>query len=210
MHKSGIRFTGSIIVLQLVGILFFTTALPARPTASQFISRVGEQAIVQLPASDARAGFRKLIAAHFDVNGIAQRVFADVWAEASPGQRTEAVALYARWVEDGLMNLLGPHARRAGGVQFKVLRESVSGNTTIVYSRIQSGQEQVAVQWSVRPVGAGWLITNLQTPDGGDLIQNHREEFRMIREMAPASAGDVGIEYIIEELRIRTAPLPAN
>lgn len=185
-------------------------------SARAFIAKVGRAAVIQLPArklapASARAAFQKLLRTHFDISGIGRRVFADNWKQASPEQRKVALRLYETWVTDGLMNLLSRHT----GETFRVINSAAVKGARGVYmvgSEIRRPNgERVRVDWTVRPVsrgtGATWLITNLRTPDGGDLVKNHRAEFRLMLEQAPSGAKSSGLEYIIEELQIRTAPL---
>jgi ABC-type transporter MlaC component len=214
------RFT--LIAFLLPEVLFFP-GFDGRPVQAQspsgaagaraFVEGVGREAVERLPArklgrAEARAAFQKILRAHFDVAGIGGRVFADQWPEASAAQRKEALALYEAWVTDGLMNLMGRHT----GESFRLLPAAAtvqqsSGRYSVGSEIRRPGGERVRVDWSVRPTGGGWLITNLRTPDGGDLVATHRDEFRLMLEQAPAGAESSGLEYIIEELRIRTAPL---
>ncbi|MCR9140994.1 MAG: ABC transporter substrate-binding protein [bacterium] len=207
-----------IFAVLVAGLIFPTTAGQAQQSsgaaagARSFVAEVGRQAVETLPARRlgrpaARAAFQKLLRARFDVAGIARRVFADEWQSASGDQRKEAQELYEKWVTDGLMNLLGRHT----GETFRLLgakaTKKINAGQYVVGSEIRRpGGERVRVDWSVRRAGQSWLITNLRTPDGGDLVATHRAEFRMILEQAPSGAESTGLEYIIEELRIRTAP----
>jgi ABC-type transporter MlaC component len=181
-------------------------------SARAFIADLGRKAVEELPAkkparAELREQYRALLKSHFDVAGIGRAVFADYWGKATPTQRREALALYAEWIIDGLIGLLGRHS----GGSFEALGGRAQGaGRYVVSSRVRSHQgDVIRVDWHVRPASdsrAGWRVTNLVAGDG-NLIANHREEFQMMLEQAPTSAGQVGIEYLIEELRIRTAPV---
>lgn len=211
-----VRVFVTVCALASVAGITESTALAQSPegasSARNFVARLGRDAVEKLPArglgrAGARAAFQKILRENFDVAGIGRRVFAAQWASASAKQRKEALRLYETWVTDGLMNLLSRH----NGERFRLLSAAttvkISGGYRVGSEIRRPNGERVRVDWFIRPAGKGWRVTNLRTPDGGDLVATHREEFRLILEQAPASAESTGLEYIIEELRIRTAPL---
>ena len=208
----GSRLGGAVIAALLICV---PVAVKAQAqSASAFVAGVGRTVVEELPARGldreaARAEFRTLLRAKFDVPGIGRRVVSgDDWNRATPALRSEALTLYETWVTGGLLNLLSRHR----GETFRVLKArpapQAKGGVMIVSSEIRRpNNERVRVDWFVRPAGSGsWLIINLSTAEG-NLVENHRAEFRTILEQAPAGAKSTGLEYIVEELRIRTAPL---
>lgn len=176
--------------------------------AVAFVGELGRSAVQELPAlrlqpTQARAYFHQQLRSRFDLNGIAARVFAAHWKTAAADRRQRALALYEAWLTDGLMQLLGRHS----GETFRVQRaRKLKGAGWSVSSEVRRPNgERIAIEWVLRELKGGrFLITNLRTADGGDLIRTHREEFQMMLDLAPTSAQSQGLEYLIEELEIRT------
>ncbi len=182
-------------------LILLLAATPAFAESAQtFIGALAKEAVETIPGkklkrSAARGEYDRLIGANFDVAGIGRSVLGEYWNQATAEQRKEYLELYRRWAVDGVMNLLGGY--RGETVQVSGARQA--GGATIVTTRIQRpGNKPVSIHWHVRKMGGAWKIVNLST-DEGDLITNHRTEFRDMIEL-----GDGSVEYLIEELRIRT------
>lgn len=180
--------------------MFAATPLFAE-SPPEFVGALAKEAVETIPArklkrSAARGEYDRLIGENFDVAGIGRAALGDYWNQASAEQRSEYLTLYRRWAVDGVMNLLSGYR----GETVKVIDARAAGNATIVRTQIRrpGKNETVTIQWHVRKIGGTWKIVNLSTAEG-DLITNHRSEFRDMIEL-----GDGSVQYLIEELRIRT------
>ena len=85
---------------------------------------------------------------------------------------------------------------------FEYLGEEIDGETAIVHTLAQYGEDEIELDYFLQPIEGSWVITNYVV-DGVDTIRNYRKQFtRMLRVSS--------VDTVIERLRVKTDELEAD
>jgi phospholipid transport system substrate-binding protein len=167
-------------------------AAPQAGDPAQFVQELGNRAIAQLagrqiPETEERDRFQKLLNEAFDLNTIGKfTVGRAYWSTATPQQQQEFLRLYANQVTN------------AYSEQFRVTgQKRQDDGDTVVTSEITqpSGGNPVPVEWRVRPQGGGLKIVDVVIA-GISMAVTDRQQFAAVIER-----GGGGIQSLIDALR---------
>ena len=85
---------------------------------------------------------------------------------------------------------------------FEYVGEEIDGETAVVRTLAQYGDDEIELDYHLQPIDDSWVITNYVV-DGVDTIRNYRKQFtRMLRVSS--------VDTVIERLRVRTDELEAD
>ncbi len=189
-----------IVVLSAAG-----TARATVNDAAHFISRLGNQAIDTLRATDLtldqrEARFRGLLSQGFDLRFIGRFVLGRNWRGATPDQQNDYIALYGEY-------LLQIYSARLGGYSGETL--TVTGarqanDKDIIVSTIlerPSGSSIIA-DWRVRTIDGRYRIIDIAV-EGISMAITQRSEFASVVRRD-------GMDGLLTVLRARTTKISAT
>ncbi len=193
------------MVVFWIGIGDIAAAAAQPGGASQFIRRLGDQAIAALHAPDTsfearEARFRSLLSEGFDLAFIGRFVLGRHWRQATPEQRTDYMALFSEYVLQTYSSRLGGYA----GETMAILSERPAGTKDMLVStRIErpSGPPILA-DWRVRTSGERYRVIDIMV-EGVSMVVTQRSEFAAVVQRH-------GLQGLIEVLRARTTKLPVT
>jgi phospholipid transport system substrate-binding protein len=144
----------------------------------------GLQAILRRPARGAALEQRRIqlnaaLAELLDYDEISRRALGDHWGRASQAERDEFVRLLRQLVERSYQRNL--ESTLEYDVRYLGAEAGATGVTvrTVAKSRRNGREPEVAIDYALRPAGAGWKVVDIVT-DGVSLVRNYRSQFGRI------------------------------
>jgi ABC-type transporter MlaC component len=164
-----------------------------------------------MPAPAARTALRALAAEIFDVDAMARGVLWHHWAQASAGDRTAFLRLFAEL----LGRLAAAHAVALRWVTVWPVRESVDGPHAVVVWRIATLTAGALVEFRLRWKDNRWKVWDALV-NGESFISGCREDFDGVLRSAAwpgllrilgqrAHAGCVGVGFTLGPAADRSA-----
>ncbi len=187
------RFPVFVVAILLMVGLVQSNASAGRNVepAQQFIDTLGQQVITiahqsHLTVRERKAKLGSLLRAGVDLPRIGRFVLGRHWKSATLAQRAEYQVLFAEYVLENYIRLLGMYDVRKFSVQQAT---SKRGSDTIVHSKIlrETGQ-LIDLRWRVREKGGEFRVIDLSTA-GLSLAITYRAEFSSV----VASRGIAGL-----------------
>ena len=164
--------------------------LPAAPAIAQaaidnsdparFIDTLSDAGLGALRAGNrtaARSQFRALLAQHFAVDQIGDRLIRNHLAKITPQQRAAYKAAFPNF----LINTYADRLQQYAKADVKVIRVVPAGNSAQVVSQvIQPGQSRpLNATWTIDRIGGGWKVSNL-TVAGINLSITQANDFNAV------------------------------
>ena len=164
--------------------------LPAAPVMAQtaidnsdparFIDTLSDAGLGALRAGNrtaARSQFRALLAQHFAVDQIGDRLIRNHLAKITPQQRAAYKAAFPNF----LINTYADRLQQYAKADVKVIRVVPAGNSAQVVSQvIQPGQSRpLNATWTIDRIGGGWKVSNL-TVAGINLSITQANDFNAV------------------------------
>lgn len=164
--------------------------LPAAPAMAQaaidnsdparFIDTLSDAGLGALRAGNrtaARSQFRALLAQHFAVDQIGDRLIRNHLAKITPQQRAAYKAAFPNF----LINTYADRLQQYAKADVKVIRVVPAGNSAQVVSQvIQPGQSRpLNATWTIDRIGGGWKVSNL-TVAGINLSITQANDFNAV------------------------------
>jgi phospholipid transport system substrate-binding protein len=147
-----------------------TLLLPTMPVAAQtidnadparFIDSLSDAAFVAMKGSNrtaARSQFRQLLAQHFAVDAIGERLIRRWSPQITPAQRSA----YRQALPNFIIGVYADRLFDYASADIKVLRVAANPAGATVFSQVlQKGQAPIAANWSVVKTPQGYKVTNL-------------------------------------------------
>lgn len=126
----------------------------------RFVDTLAERSLAMLKGDKAaaRAQFRSLLAQHFAVDAIGDRLIRNQRPRISSSQYSAYKSAFPKFIIGTYADRLYPYA----GADLKVVRVQQQGNGAAVLSTItKPGQRPVNVIWSLIKVGGAYKVSNL-------------------------------------------------
>ncbi len=183
MKKFAHMMAGAVFALALPLALPFATS-PAHAGVetqdpARFIETLSGEGFAALRGGNkaaARAKFRTLLAKHFAVDAIGDRLIRRWAPTISTEQRAAYKAAFPGFI-------IGTYADRLfdfADADLKVIRTLPAGGGIDVVTQVtRPGAQPIATVWSVRKIGDGWKVTNLKV-DGVNLAISQAADFDSI------------------------------
>ncbi len=172
--------------------------------AKRFVETFGSKVIDLLKApgvdgEEREDRLRHLLYASLDLDGIGRYILGKHWHKATPEQRREYQALFARYALSLFSRKLTaerPERIAVVGLDANGGRDANGELQPVVHTRIEGGEEK-ALRWSWR----------LQQADGGyratDLIMNGVSLAKTYRDEMSSMVGRLGIEGLLKVLWLK-------
>jgi len=129
---------------------------------AKFINTLTDEGFAVLRTGDkaaARAKFRAMLAQHFAVDAIGDRLIRRWSPTITPEQRSAYKAAFPSFIIGTYADRLFEYAK----ADLKVIRTMpAGGGTDVVTSVTKAGSSPVTTVWSVQNSGAGYKVTNLK------------------------------------------------
>jgi phospholipid transport system substrate-binding protein len=125
-----------------------------------------------------RRAVRKIAEEIFDFDDTARRTLARHWAQRSPAEREEFVALFTDVFEHAYLSKVELYQ----GERVTYLGESIEGNTATVRTRFATRQgSQLNVDYRMQQRGSSgrWLVYDVLI-EGVSLVDNYRNQFNSV------------------------------
>jgi phospholipid transport system substrate-binding protein len=125
-----------------------------------------------------RRAVRKIAEEIFDFDDTARRTLARHWAQRSPAERTEFVAVFADVFEHAYLSKV----ELLQGDRVAYLEESVEGGVATVRTRLTTKQgSQLNVDYRMHQRGSSgrWLVYDVLI-EGVSLVDNYRNQFNSV------------------------------
>ncbi|HEX8446145.1 MAG TPA: ABC transporter substrate-binding protein [Sphingomonas sp.] len=172
------------------GLLSATAIVPSVPATAQvridnsdparFIDTLSDAGLGALRTGNrtaARAQFRSLLAQHFAVDQIGDRLIRSQLSRITPQQRAAYKAAFPNF----LINTYADRLQQYAKADVKVIRVVPAGNSAQVVSQvIQPGQSRpLNATWTVDRIGGVWKVSNL-TVAGINLTITQANDFNSV------------------------------
>lgn len=171
--------------------------------ASQFVQKVGDQAILDMTEpgmsdSDRVSRMRKFLRENFDAEAVSRFVLGVHWNRSSESERREFMELYEILVSHTYAALF----KKYTGETFEVVRERTIDDATIVYAQInQPGSNQpIAVELQVKN-GDNFKAIDIKV-EGISMPLTHRKEYASVIQRNQGQ-----VSGLLKMLRERAASL---
>jgi phospholipid transport system substrate-binding protein len=125
-----------------------------------------------------RRAVRKIAEEIFDFDDTARRTLARHWAQRSPAERTEFVAVFADVFEHAYLSKV----ELLQGDRVAYLSESIEGGVATVRTRLttrQGSQLDVDYRMQQRGTSGRWLVNDVLI-EGVSLVDNYRNQFNSV------------------------------
>jgi phospholipid transport system substrate-binding protein len=124
-----------------------------------------------------RRAVRKIAEEIFDFNDTARRTLARHWAQRSPAEREEFIALFSDVFEHAYLSKVELYQ----GERVTYLGDSIEGNTAAVQTRFMTKQgSQLNVDYRMQRGSSGrWLVYDVLI-EGVSLVDNYRNQFNSV------------------------------
>lgn len=147
---------------------------------ARFIETLSDAGLGALRAGNrtaARSQFRSLLAQHFAVDQIGDRLIRNQIAKITPQQRAAYKAAFPNF----LINTYADRLQQYAKADVKVIRVVPAGNSAQVVSQvIQPGQSRpLNATWTVDRIGGAWKVSNL-TVAGINLSITQANDFNAV------------------------------
>jgi phospholipid transport system substrate-binding protein len=131
--------------------------------------------------NERRAAIRKIAEDLFDFNETAKRSLARHWAQRTPAEREQFVALFTDLLERSYMSKI----ELFSGEKILINGEAVDNDTAVVRTKIvtRNGTE-IPVDYRMLKRGDRWLVYDVVI-ENVSLIANYRAQFNRILSSAP-------------------------
>ncbi len=196
------RLILTLALVAMTGLASVAYASAQVGSASQFIHRLGNQAIATLQTpgitlEEREARFRGILRQGFDVPFIGRFVLGRYWKQTTPEVRDDYLNLFSEYLLQIYSARLGGYA----GETLTVLAERPAGAKDVVVStRIErpSGPP-ITAEWRVRVTDGRLRIIDVSI-EGVSMVVTQRSEFASVIQRN-------GVEGLIEMLRARTTKM---
>jgi len=171
-------FLSTIAVLPAAPVMAQTAIDNSDP--ARFIDTLSDAGLGALRAGNrtaARSQFRALLAQHFAVDQIGDRLIRNHLAKITPQQRAAYKAAFPNF----LINTYADRLQQYAKADVKVIRVVPAGNSAQVVSQvIQPGQSRpLNATWTIDRIGGGWKVSNL-TVAGINLSITQANDFNAV------------------------------
>ncbi len=123
-----------------------------------------------------RAEIRRTAVALFDFDEVARRALSRHWAERTPAEQAEFVALFTDLVEHAYVNRLELYV----GEQMAITGEAIDGDYATVRSRITTRRgTEVALDYRLHLVNGRWRVYDVLV-DGVSFVSTYRSELNRV------------------------------
>lgn len=147
----------------------------------RFVESLADTAFASLRSGNtatARGQFRAILAQHFDVNTIGDRLIRRQRAKISAAQYAQYKAAFPSFIVGAYGDLLEPYAK----ADLRVLRVVQRGSSAAVATTItRPGIRASSATWTVTRVGGAYKVTNL-TAAGVNLLIAQEAAFNSLAE----------------------------
>lgn len=158
------------------------SAQPRQPApASQFVQKVGDQAILDMTEagvsdSERVSRMRQFLRENFDTEAVSRFVLGVYWNRASESERREFTRLYEILVAHTYAGLF----KKYTGETFEVLRERALDGSTVVYAQINppGGGQPIPVELQVKN-GDNFKAIDIKV-EGISMPLTHRKEYAAV------------------------------
>lgn len=197
-------FIRNVVLSAVFAILMATsnTAIASDQDAARFIHRLANQSIEMwrapgLTPNERKDQFRGLLIRGFDIPFIGRFVLGRYWRGATPGQRTDYIALYSEFFLQAYASRLADYAGQA--LEVTGARQ-VNARDFVVRSLIQRpGGQLIIADWRVRESDGRYRVIDIMV-EGISLAITQRSEFASVAQRG-------GLEGLISILRDRTGSI---
>jgi phospholipid transport system substrate-binding protein len=148
--------------------------------------------IVRLRPGDAtetakrQAEIRQTAVELFDFDEISRRLLGQRWADASPQEQQDFVALITDLLQGAYLNTIGNYPLATMTFQ----GETISGSHAQVHSQMETGRSAVVIEYRLLEHDGGWGVYDIAL-DGVSLVSNYRSQFTsMLKRMSFAQVLD--------------------
>ena len=147
---------------------------------AQFIETLSDAGLGALRTGNrtaARAQFRTLLAQHFAIDQIGDRLVRGQIAKATPQQRAAYKAAFPNF----LINTYADRLQQYAKADVKVIRVVPAGNSAQVMTQVvqPGGSRPINATWTVDRIGNGWKVSNL-TVAGINLAITQANDFNSV------------------------------
>jgi phospholipid transport system substrate-binding protein len=199
-------FRKNLAVVVIVAILGFGDAgLASVNGAAQFIHTLGNQAIGALQSpnltlAQREAQFRGLLAQGFDLRFIGRFVLGKHWREASPGEKSDYLALFSEYVLQTYSSRLGGYAGET--LTVKGARQASEKDIVVQTQIDRPSGPPILAEWRVRVKDGQYRIIDVAV-EGISMAVTQRSEFSAVVKRN-------GIPGLLALLRARTTKISAT
>lgn len=180
MNVSRVPLAVALALASVVGPVAFSAPAAAATINNQdpsaFISGLAQEGFGALRGGDrvaAKAKFRGLLAQHFAVDAIGDRLIRR-W---KPTLKPDQLAAYKAALPNFIIGLYADRLFEYANADLKVVRTQAAGNGAAVVTQVtKPGQQPLNAIWSVVKVGNGYQVSNL-TVSGINLTLTQAADF---------------------------------
>jgi phospholipid transport system substrate-binding protein len=196
------RLILTLALVAMTGVASAAYATAQTGSASQFIHRLGNQAITTLRApgitlEEREARFRGILRQGFDVPFIGRFVLGRYWKQITPEVRADYLSLFSEYVVQIYSARLGGYS----GETLSVVAERSAGTKDVVVSTriVRPSGPPITAEWRVRVSDSRMRIIDVSV-EGVSMVVTQRSEFASVIQRN-------GVEGLIEVLRARTTKM---
>jgi ABC-type transporter MlaC component len=132
---------------------------------------------------------RKVVGELIDFDALARATLGDKWEQIKPAERARyTAALKGAMEANYLMKMRQGKAADADRVKMEILGEEPQGAATVVHTKVQSGEDSVAIDYVMEKRPKGWRAVDVIT-EGVSLAETYREQVAKI--LAKKTLNDV-------------------
>jgi ABC-type transporter MlaC component len=189
------------VAVAALAVLLASPALAKEAsTPKAFVKNLSTTVLTELTSSkisdsDRVRRLRRLLVKYFDIPVVGKFVLGVYWRRTSEAQFKEFLKLYEIYVAHNYAGLF----KKYNGETIDVLREQPSGNTTLVFGRInQASGPPIAMEMRIHKIKSGYKALDFKI-EGVSMPLTHRKQF-----ISVISRSGKGVQGLIDALRRAT------